>query len=524
MRVPPHAYYVTLGLPLWSMSMMWHTAPVQGMAGAATLELVHGHHTIPAHHPIPNTNLNHNPPADHPNTDPKTNLNHKPLPHHPHTNPQSRHPLNNIRLPDAPPWPELQATPTMGYNGWLAAAMGNETGARNESLYYRLADELVNSGLAAAGYDTLLTVCIGWVRNPVTHKLEAPAATWPHGFKALVDYVHAKGLKIGAYTDTGAVGCCNPCEIGSYGHELLDMQQFADWDVDHVAVDNCGAPYGRDQSVREYAAIHDALVQVGKPMVYGIWNIGAGKPQTWANKLGHYWRTGSDVGNRWGQTDSVAGSMGVMFNFDTQQAIPNIAAASGPGSFAFLDELMVGLQPGIPHGRGDTGLTPDETASHFALWCIMASPLWLTYDILHPPPNILPLVTNPEAIAINQDALGTMATRIDGAASSPSGLINRLPATCTLETLYPNGEHFARPLSNGDWGVVLLNRLTVNKTLVLHFVDIGDTTVTCFRVRDVWLRQDLGTFVSNYTASGVPSHGHRFLRLTPANQSACDMH
>ena len=144
-----------------------------------------------------------------------------------------------VRLPAGPPWPELQATPTLGYNGWLATTDGGKVNA-NQTLYYRIADKLVESGLAAAGFDTLLTVCIGWVRDPVTHRLEAPKATWPDGFKALADYVKKKGLKIGAYTDTGAVGCCKPHEIGSLGYEELDVRTFAEWGVDHISVDNCG--------------------------------------------------------------------------------------------------------------------------------------------------------------------------------------------------------------------------------------------------------------------------------------------
>jgi alpha-galactosidase len=251
--------------------------------------------------------------------------------------PLARSPLH---LPDAPPWPELAATPTMGYNGWLAATTSDQFGAKNQTIYYRIADRLIESGLAAAGYDTILTVCIGWQRNPVTHKLEVNKTTWPDGFKALVDYAHAKTppLKVGAYTDTGAVGCCHPREIGSFQHEELDVQQFADWGVDHVAVDSCGmhsAPMAR-----EYATFHDALVKVGKPMVYGIWSIGQGKTWAWASKLGHYWRTSSDVGNRWGQDeDAPAGHAGLMYNYDIQQAIPSIAAISGPGSFAFLDQV-----------------------------------------------------------------------------------------------------------------------------------------------------------------------------------------
>ena len=444
-----------------------------------------------------------------------------------------------VQLPAGPPWPELQATPTMGYNGWLAATMGHEPDAKNQSLYYRIADELVASGLAAAGYDTLLTTCIGWQRDPVTRQLEAPAATWPDGFKALVDYAHARGLKVGAYTDTGAVGCCRigtpPArEIGSLGHEELDIARFAEWGVDHVAVDNCGHPNGTQASVYEYAAIHAALLKVGRPMVYGIWNIGAGGEWKWARKLGHYYRTSTDIGNIWGQdtanstTDGAqSGHMGVMFNYDVQQSIPSIAALSGPGSFAFMDQLMVGQAPGVPHGAGDVGLSADETRTHFGLWAIMASPLWLTYDIFDKAAAnyaaVLALVTNAEAIAINQDARGEMAVRVDGDSRSVAGLLPRLPATCGAANVWPNGEQLARPLANGDFAVLAFNRLAaVNLTITIDFRDIGDTTVTCFAVRDVWARRDLGVVADRFEAGHVPPHGSRFLRLTPAHYTLCD--
>ena len=128
----------------------------------------------------------------------------------------------------------------MGYNGWLAATMSHEIGAKNQTIYYRIADRLVETGLAAAGYDTVLVVCNNFRRNPATSKIEVDPVTWPDGFKALVDYCHAKKLKVGAYTDTGVTNCCGG--PGAFGHEELDIQQFADWGVDHLAVDNCGNP------------------------------------------------------------------------------------------------------------------------------------------------------------------------------------------------------------------------------------------------------------------------------------------
>ena len=84
---------------------------------------------------------------------------------------------------------------------------------------------------------------------------------------------------------------------------------------------------GTTQSVLEYSIFHDALVKVGTPMVYGIWSVGRGKPWAWAPKLGHYYRTAGDLGNRWGQTDTggPAGGAGVMYNYDIQQVWRSVA-------------------------------------------------------------------------------------------------------------------------------------------------------------------------------------------------------
>ena len=86
-----------------------------------------------------------------------------------------------------------------------------------------------------------------------------------------------------------------PCHAATW----QDIRQFAEWGVDHIAVDNCANPNTTAQSVFEYQRVHDALVKVGKPMIFGIWNVGSGKPWAWAPRLGHYWRTGPDLGTKW---------------------------------------------------------------------------------------------------------------------------------------------------------------------------------------------------------------------------------
>ena len=273
----------------------------------------------------------------------------------------------------APPWPELAATPPMAWNGWLPATRNLLPGySNNETMYYAAADRLVGSGLRDAGYDTIFITCAGWERDNVTHKLRENAVLWPRGYKAFVEYAHARKLKVAAYGDTGEFNCCRTCvegrcwkEPGQLGHEELDVQTWADLGVDHIAIDNCDSPNTTAQSVFEYRRIRDALVKVGKPMIYGVWDVGSGKSWAWAPDVGHYWRTGPDLGTRWGTLESGGNdrTMSIMLNYDLQQAIPSLDSISGPGSFALLDNLAVGLPRDVPH-PGDPGLTIDEARTH----------------------------------------------------------------------------------------------------------------------------------------------------------------
>ena len=134
--------------------------------------------------------------------------------------------------------------------------------------------------------------------------------------------------------------------------------------VDGIGLDNCALPFtgpgpSTDHSVVEYTIFHDAWLRVNRSINLQIWSGGFGKPGAWAPGLGHYWRSGPDLGNRWDYDRKTMGPGAVMLNYDLQQAIPNIAALTGPGSFAFLDNLAVGLPPNVPHA-GDPGLTTSD--------------------------------------------------------------------------------------------------------------------------------------------------------------------
>eukprot|EP01050_Picozoa_sp_SAG11_P004932 SAG11_NODE_329_length_10681_cov_7.861274_4_plen_179_part_00 len=169
----------------------------------------------------------------------------------------------------------------------------------------------------------------------------------------------------------------------------------------------------------------------------------------------------------------------------------------------------------------------------------MASPLLLNHDMFHAKPEITAIISNKEVLAVNQDPLGAMATRIDGSmvhGTSPATQIPRLPCKCThtfcalcdeasslidcailtdTASSYTYGEQLAKPLANGDWAVLLLNRLDVMTQIVLNFLDVGNTSHRCFRVRDLWSHTDLGVHKGTFDGGVLSTHGSRLVRLSP---------
>src|SRR3954463_9080633 len=118
-------------------------------------------------------------------------------------------------------------TPPMGFNNW------NSTHCRaefNESMVKGIADIFVEKGLKDAGYQYVnLDDCWALPARDTDGKLVPDPARFPNGIKAVADYVHSKGLKLGIYTSAGTKTCSSIGFPGALGHEYSDAQQFADW-------------------------------------------------------------------------------------------------------------------------------------------------------------------------------------------------------------------------------------------------------------------------------------------------------
>ena len=236
----------------------------------------------------------------------------------------------------------LALTPPMGWNSWNEFACGvDETIVRAE------ADAMVANGMAAAGYQ-FINIDDCWQTNRDTNGvIVADPVKFPSGIKALADYVHSRGLKLGVYSDHGTETCQS--RPGGYGYEYLDALTYASWGVDYLKYDNCNLPSG-DNAELDYSHMSDALMKSGRPITFSIcaWTY-----TSWDPALGNLWRSTGDI------NDSYSSMLANL------QGNEPSAYFAGPGRWNDPDMLEV----------GNNGMTATEYQTHFSLWCMVAAPL-----------------------------------------------------------------------------------------------------------------------------------------------------
>jgi alpha-galactosidase len=327
--------------------------------------------------------------------------------------------------------PGLALTPPMGWNSWnLFEGNINETNVQG------IADAMCETGMKAAGYEYIILDDYWAGGRDTQNHIFADPQKFPNGMKSLADYVHSNGLKLGIYSDAAAQTCGG--SVGSLNFEEADARTFAGWGIDYLKYDYCGAPEDVATAFARYRKMADALKKTGRPMVFAICEWGVRKPWLWAKAAGgHLWRTTWDSRDSWQSHDS--GKNGVMEILDKQE---KLGAYNSPGGWNDPDLLMVGL-----YGKGGSsnilpkgvkpGCTDTEYRSHFALWCMMSSPLILNCDVRKLNEATKEIVLNGELIKLDQDPLGKQC-----------------------ETLVKKDgiQAFRKELAGGDVAICVLNR------------------------------------------------------------------
>ena len=355
-------------------------------------------------------------------------------------------------------------TPPMGWNSWNTFEVNI-----NEDLVKKTADIIVSSGLKDAGYEYIV-LDDGWMVKDHRDKngdLIPDPVKFPHGMKALIDYVHSKGLKFGLYNCAGTQTCAG--YPGTRGYEYQDARFYANLGIDFLKYDWCNT--NGINATEAYTTMSKALKAAGKPIVFSICEWGDNQPWDWATPVGNLWRISGDIypcfDCEYKHEEGNWSSWGVLRILEMRK---DIRKFSGPDHWNDFDMMEVG-----------NGMTITEDKSHFTLWSMMASPLFAGNDLRIMKPETLNILTNKEIIAINQDALGIQGFKYQ----SENGV-----------------DVWVKPLFDENWAVVFLNRSDktqkINFDWKKHIIEDKDfkyilnLTSQKYNVRDLWEHINLG--------------------------------
>jgi alpha-galactosidase len=355
----------------------------------------------------------------------------------------------------------LAKTPPMGWNSWNKFA-----GRVDDATVRGIADAMASNGMREAGYI--------YINIDDTWEAERNAAgeiqtnkKFPD-MKALADYVHKKGLKLGIYSSPGPNTCAG--YEGSYGHEAQDAMTFAKWGIDYLKYDWCGARtlYTDEEMPAIYQKMGDALLKTGRPIVYSLCQYGRLDVWKWGAEVGgNLWRTTGDIRDTWESMTRIG--------FNQHE----LAQYAQPGHWNDPDMLEI----------GNGGMTDAEYKTHLSLWAMLAAPLLAGNDLRQMPPETLAILTNREVIAVDQDKLGKQGSR-----AWKSG----------------DQEIWTRQLSGGAMAVAIFNRAKDEAKISVKWADIGVPAKR--KVRDLWLHQNIDAKAPEYSVT-VPGHGVVMLRV-----------
>ncbi len=380
------------------------------------------------------------------------------------TKPPAKLPLPSLHdIPDN----ALVRTPPMGWNSWNKFA-----GKVDDKTIRDMADAMVSSGMKDAGY-IYVNIDDTWegqrdAQGNITSNTKFP------DMKALTEYVHSKGLKIGLYSSPGPKTCAG--YEGSYGHEEQDAQTYSQWGFDYLKYDWCSASqiYKNEEMQAVYQKMGDALRggrdRPRRPMVFSLCQYGINDVWMWGTKVGgNLWRTTGDISDNWASMSKIG-----FTQFD-------IAPYIRPGHWNDPDMLEI----------GNGGMNADEYRTHMSLWSMLAAPLLAGNDLRTMTDETKSILMNKEVIAIDQDPDANPARRL----SDPD-------ATAVIVT---------RLLHDGSVALGLFNKADQERTIDVKWDNIG-LARRKVQAHDLWKHADVQVLADGYSTS-VPAHGVVLLKL-----------
>lgn len=358
----------------------------------------------------------------------------------------------------------------MGYNTWNTFAANI-----NEKLIREIADSMVDNGLKEAGYNYLV-IDDCWSerkRDPVTDKIIPSKEKFPDGMKSVSDYVHSKGLKFGIYSCAGVRTCAD--YPGSFDHEFLDAETFAEYGADFLKYDFCYKPETINGPLLYYR-MGLALESCGRDILFSACNWGSDDVNRWIRSTGaSMYRSTGDIFDNFESYKQIA--MSQLDNF----------CCSAPGCFNDIDMLTVGM-----YGKGNVGSSgcgETEYKTQFTLWCLFSAPLMLGCDIRNMDEATIKLVTNKDLIKINQDT-----------EARPAFLVNAHPWDKDKKV-------FMKRLENNEYAIGFFNLSENDGMIPLYFANTGLTANSGkgFELTDVFTGENIG-IVKDYMSVELKKH------------------
>jgi alpha-galactosidase len=396
----------------------------------------------------------------------------------------------------------ISLTPPIGWNGWNSWARNID-----REKVIASADAMVKMGLNQHGW-TYINIDDAWQgQRGGTFNAIQPNEKFPN-FKAMADYIHGLGLKLGVYSTpmitsyAGYIGGTSDFAdgkitdsikknkrdfryVGKYRFEENDAKQMAEWGVDYLK-------YDWRIEVPSTERMSSALKNSGRDIIYSISNSAPfANVKDWV-RLTNTYRTGPDIRDSW------------LSLYISAFTLDKWSPYGGHGHWLDPDMMILG---NVTTGSElhPTRLTPDEQYSHVSLFSLLSAPLLIGCPIEQLDAFTLNLLTNDEVIEINQDPLG-----------KPARLLS-----------YEDGvQIWVKPLADGSYSVGLFNIANFGKTPETYF-RWGDEIAKNytfdftkiglkgkFKLYDVWRQKDIGTFNGSFNTE-IRHHGVVMLRMFP---------
>jgi alpha-galactosidase len=334
-----------------------------------------------------------------------------------------------------------------------------------------MADAMVTSGMSKLGY-VYINIDDTWEGGRDKNGTVLTNSKFPD-MKALADYVHSKGLKIGIYSSPGPKTCAG--YTGSFEHEVQDAQTYAAWGIDYLKYDLCSARYIYSSSEANHRGLYqkmgEALHKTGRPIVFSLCQYGENAPWKWGSQVGgNLWRTTGDIRDSWQSMDGIGFSQ------------LEISAYTRPGHWNDPDMLEI----------GNGGMNGDEYRTHMSLWAMLAAPLIAGNDLREMSDETKSILMNPDIISVDQD-----------------------PAARPVRLLKKDNdvEILLRDMQDGSIVVGIFNRGEQSAPLRLALSSIDPSfRAAKLRIRDLWKHEDVTTTGDTYEAN-IPKHGVVTLRV-----------